>query len=287
MTERPVGWHSDGRRIFALAALVTVLAVGSIVAVQLLGSPGPMPSIVAGPSIDTVGAQRWASTISKDMFALRVEAAKPTFRSDEGIDVVATVLYQGPGNGLEVGFNGLGPIEFTIPGILSPPAMVRTCSNVDIRRDAPIETQLSAIGHDGRFLLAHGLRRITAAVNLQIGGCGGAQERLETSIVVAVVDDEKDVPIWTDPRPPAACVLNSLSARVALHADDGFGFVDETGAVYGVMWPPGFTARQAPGGPLLFGPAGQIVAREGGLVLFSGTGAVAADGLVHPCIWIS
>ena len=274
---RDRGGAADGRRGVALGVVVAVIAIGTIVAAQAIGPAGPTPSINPGR------AQRWTSTVTEGLFALRLEGAKPTFRTDEPIDIVATVLYQGPEDNVALGFDGLGPIALTIAGILLPPAVPPTCTDVEIGRDAPISTRLSTFGEDDRFLLPHGLRRISATANLRIGGCGGGQKSLETSIVVAVVDDDEDLPIWTDPQPARACPLNRLSARVALHPDDGFGFIDTAGNVHGVEWPPGFSARQIPGGPLLFGPDGEVIAQEGDVLVFSGTGAVAGDGLIHPC----
>ena len=272
-----------GRRAVALGAAVAVIAFGAIIGAQSIGSAGVTPSVDAGPSMSPGRAQRWTSTVTDGLFTLRLEGATSTFRSDEPMDIVATLLYQGPEDGVALGFAGLGPIAFTIPGILLPPAVPPTCTDVEIGRDAPVSTRLSTFGEDDRFLLPHGLRRISATANLRIGGCGGGQKSLETSIVVAVIDDDEDLPIWTDPQRARACPLNRLSARVALHPDDGFGFIDTAGKVHGVEWPPGFSARHIPGGPLLFGPDGEVIAQEGDVLVFSGTGAVAADRLIHPC----
>ena len=273
----------NGRRMVALAAFLAVIAVGTIVAAQLMGSPGPTPSVDAGHSTNVGGPQRWTSTVVDGLFALRLEGAKPTFRADEPIDVVASVFYRGPDDRVALGFDGLGPIAFTIPGILLPPAVPPTCTDVEIGRDAPISSQLATFGEDDRFLLPHGLRRISATANVRIGGCGGGWESLEASIVVAVIDDDEDLPIWTNPRPAMACQANRVIGRVGLHADDGFGFVDGSGTVHGVVWPKGYSARLAPGGPILFGPDGEVVAQDGDAIAFSGTSAVAADGLIHPC----
>jgi hypothetical protein len=278
-TADPIRAARTRRGLVLAAVAASVGVVAFLVGSQSTGSvesPGPSPSALT---------QRWASSVINGSFELKLVAAKPTFRSDEAIDVVASVLYQGPEDSIAVGFGTLGPVVLTIPGILAIPDHPSMCIDAEMDRGAPVSERLGESGADGRFFVSHGLRRITATADVRIGGCNGGHEILETSIVIAVIDDDQDLPIWTDPRPAVACVLNRLTARVALHPEDGFGFIDHAGVVHGVQWPPGWSARRVEGGPLLFGEEGKIVAQEGDVLVYSGSGAAAADGLIHPCLF--
>lgn len=77
------------------------------------------------------------------------------------------------------------------------------------------------------------------------------------------------------------CQAARLSGILVADPTHGLAFRRD-GTVNGVVWPDGYRASRDSGVVVLIDPAGQIVAREGDLVVAGG--AEGADGLSHPCV---
>ena len=67
-----------------------------------------------------------------------------------------------------------------------------------------------------------------------------------------------------------------------LTADPTYGLgLWRNGAVRGILWPHGYSARYELGGIVLINPSGRIVAREGDDVVMAGF--TSDDRISHPC----
>jgi hypothetical protein len=93
------------------------------------------------------------------------------------------------------------------------------------------------------------------------------------------------VSLRTAPAPaPGAtdeCLLARISGVLAEDADSGLGLLGTTGAVRGVVWPFGFSARRELSGIVLFDRAGRIVGHEGDNIQM--TGGYGNGDVAYPC----
>lgn len=92
------------------------------------------------------------------------------------------------------------------------------------------------------------------------------------------------VPLRTRPNPPYAnevCEMGSIGGVLAPDPTYGLGLRNSGGAVTGVVWPFGYTARREPGDIILLNRLGRIVAREGEHLTLAG--GWDDDGVAHPC----
>lgn len=90
------------------------------------------------------------------------------------------------------------------------------------------------------------------------------------------------VPLLTQPspQPGEACAAGRIGG--VLTADPTYGLgLSSDGAVRGVIWPHGYSARHEPGGIVLIDRLGQIVAREGDRIVMGGF--MSDDHVNHPC----
>lgn len=236
-----------------------------------------------GPGASDPDAPR-RSTVVKGDFELSLEAPRGAFRTDEPIDVRASLVYRGPDASTTIGYGALGPIEFTIPGILLPPSPPEICEELVLRRDVPLTDRLSSFnGTPDTSRLPHGIHEVSAGAAFRVGDCQAGVAELETMITLSVADDENDIPIRTLWPKGGACALMSHTGWVALHMDTGLGVRDADGTVRGALWPSGYSAhRDADGVAVLVDAAGQPVARENDAISFGG-GAAGGDGPIALC----
>lgn len=81
------------------------------------------------------------------------------------------------------------------------------------------------------------------------------------------------------PGPGEACEAAHIGGVLTPDPTYGLG-LSFGGAVHGVIWPFGYSARHEPGGVVLIDRSGQIVAREGDHIGMTG---VKVDGTSYPC----
>ena len=226
---------------------------------------------------------RWRSTVRHSDFELRLEASKATFSSDEVLDVTASLVYFGPEGQISIGHAAFGPIEFTMSGsgVDLIPDGPRNCAEIDLSRGVALPMRLLALTEVQRpFGVEHGLYEIAARADFRIGGCAYQQASMAASIVVAVSDGPDDIPLFTDHSGTRACLLLRNGGRL-VPSETGLGVVQFGGRAREVVWPPGYSARQAAEGAELLGSNGQVVAREGDELIFDAYDH--AEGPLYPC----
>jgi len=89
----------------------------------------------------------------------------------------------------------------------------------------------------------------------------------------------------TNPRPPGpsdGCILMSVEGTVVRHSIYGLGLEKSNGAVRGVLWPFGWSARWDSDRVALVNRAGKVVAREGDHISLSGGGTKDYDFICDP-----
>jgi len=126
------------------------------------------------------------------------------------------------------------------------------------------------------------LRVVTLAfLALALAGCAVPPSTQPSSTQPSLSPGEA-VPLLTQPSPHPGEVC--LAARISgvLTADPTYGLgLWRNGAVRGILWPHGYSARYELGGIVLINPSGRIVAREGDDVVMAGF--TSDDRISHPC----
>jgi hypothetical protein len=90
------------------------------------------------------------------------------------------------------------------------------------------------------------------------------------------------VPLQTQPPPAAVEACEEVRISGILAADPTYGLgLSYNGAVHGVIWPNGFSARRESDGIALIDPNGEVVAREGNRVQMAGV--IGGGAVVYPC----
>ena len=254
------------------------------------GSP-PGPTIApsaqspASPMETAATGDRWQSETREGDYELSIAAAKPTFSSDEPLEVTASLTYWGAEERISIFGSWWGPITFLMqraPGITLYPVGPSVCNEIELVRGVPYFQSLVHLSGDPHpFAVPHGLHEIGAFAAFSTGRCDAGTAELRSSIVVAVSEGDDDIPIWTDPTPEDVCLLMFGGGRLTADADSGLGVVDATGTFRVVIWPADYSARREPDGAVLLAPDGKIVARVGDRVLFDAI--MHVEGPVHPC----
>jgi len=94
-----------------------------------------------------------------------------------------------------------------------------------------------------------------------------------------------DIGLQTQPSPSpgALCPMARLGGWLVPDEQYGLGLRDgkDGGTVRGVVWPFGYTARQATGGIELLDQTGHVVAREGDRIVMAG--AADDNAVSWPC----
>lgn len=243
-----------------------------------IATPGPNPTGAVDPDRPV------ASTVIVGDVQLTIEAAKGHFRTNEPIDVRASLLYRGEAESLSIAYGALGPVGFTIPGVILEPSPPEVCEELVLERDVPLIQRMSTVGGTPEmFRLPHGIHEITAEASFMVGGCQAGVTELMTQVLIAVAEDENDVPIRTVHHQGGACALRNNSGSIVAHAETGLGVRYADGQVRGAVWPFGYSARRdSDGVPVLIDAGGQPVARESDPISFGG-GVIGGDGPIYPC----
>jgi hypothetical protein len=262
-------WHLYAVAEFSLGdCSADVVSMRADLTIDVVDGPADAPT--AAPNASPV-SDCWRSSVANDDLELSLEAAQCSYISSDPIDVVASLTYRGPDDSLIVGIGAHGPIVFAIDGLIPPVTVPLACTEVELERGVPLTERLEPLNTDHTpFRLPHGLRRIHASADLRLGGCGLPAEELATSIVVAVADDESDIPIWTQVNPSGVCPANRRSGRLVLDELNGLGIANAHGDTRGAVWPLGYSARREAGAAFLLDSDGRVVAQEGDQLVFSG-----------------
>jgi hypothetical protein len=249
-------------RLAWLTPLV-VLVIGALV----IGLTNVDPFAPGG----SPGAGPITATVRSGDFELTLTAAKASFSTNEPLDVVASLVYRGPEQGVTISGQVSGPIGFEMwaPGVVLTSHLFRTCVELDMTRGVPLTQALVDLGNRGsRFSVPHGLHEITATAEWRLGTCAAASQTLSRSITVPVADGADDIPLRTDVAGEVtACLLMRNGGRLAT-SDTGLGVVSVDGKLHDVVWPKGYSARRTATGAVLIGRDSQVIAHEGDDVRF-------------------
>jgi len=187
------------------------------------------PSSVDEPSSE----ERPLGTAQDETFYFEVMASKATYAPGEPIEVVASFTYLGP-NATERVFHAASPIGFRIEEAGGPRvmdgAMDLPCLNTDAEAGQPIEVPFTKSGaptddptagfdrswyEDPVLTLPPGRWRIVASLFVSLGGCGGEEHRLDTTIDVTVRTEAES------PAPaPAGTIEVGLGGDVTVSIHD-------------------------------------------------------------------
>lgn len=247
-----------------------------------------------------------SALVDDGTFELSVRSAAAVFVENEMIYISSTFAYVGPDPSTTIHHFG-PPVLFSIEQLnaTAPTNITRlldaACIDRDLTRDVEIEERLGFVvrasgdGVDNAWLAAHlddgvlrlpiGDWRITALFAPSIGSCQGpapSRSGLAASIDLKVVPTTgRAIDLRTALEPTKGCYAQWSSGRLAVDPRSGLGIVAPDGSVVDVTWPFGFTARLEPSGAVVIGGDGEIVAREGDLVGF--TGGPLPDGSMLAC----
>jgi hypothetical protein len=314
VVRQPVRARSTSR--LALAGLVPVLAVvviGAVLASVMKVDPSPGSS-PAGPT-DAANGPIAATTRSGD-FELTIRSAKSRYAVDEPIDITASLVYLGAGSvqiahGQGAGSTAVGfGVEEPVLGDLHlSPVVAESCERSTLDGGIPLEVPFAKAGswsgddprsdeyrawfQDPVLRLPLGVWHMYAVAGFSIDTCSPDPIEMRVDLTIEVVEqaplespetlpsDATGINLLTAPEPATGCYQQYNEGILVRDPVSGLGIFTPREAT-GVVWPFGYMARDDGGVALLVGPNGQVVAREGRLVAFSGPGP-GEDGLIHAC----
>ena len=211
---RARGLAPIGALFVTVAVVTTGLAIRSASLPAASGlSMGSAPSVgIPGASPESTGPI--IASTEDESLRLSLSTPKGTYGTDEVIQPIASLTYLGALESLEV-FHAASPIGFTIREVggdrVMGGGMDTPCLFTKLRRDQPVEFQFAKAGAPGQpnefdrawyddpaLRLPIGTWRVTAALHVSIGDCGGEEHSLTVDNVVTVVPAP-----MTSPNPAA------------------------------------------------------------------------------------
>ena len=309
---RPVRATSTGR--LALAGLLPVLAVvviGAVIATGLKLGPGPGDS--SAGATDAANGPIETATRSGD-FRLTICSAKARYAIDEPIEIGASLVYLGSGSvqiahgqgagGTAVGF---GIEEAVLGDLRLAPTVAESCERSTLEGGIPLQVPFAKAGgwsgndpradeyrawfQDPVLRLPAGVWHVYSVAGFSIETCSPDPIEMRVGLTIEVVEQaaaETPLPsgatginLLTAPELEKGCRTQYNEGRLVRDPVTGLGVFADRFAT-GVVWPFGYTARDEAGVAVLVAPAGQVVAREGQVVGFSGPGP-GNDGFIHAC----
>jgi hypothetical protein len=281
---------------FALEAEITIEVSGEPVVIPPSTAlpAAPTPEIAPDESPGQIQPDGSVVDVVNDgTLGLSLRGAASVYIEGEPIDVTATLRYLGADPATDYS----GGITFSGTQIdgshhFQWPIVVAMCVRAGSITDFPLEAALVESLPKVRSLPA-GNWRITAHFSGSVPSClaGGTPQGVgAASIDIKVVPSAEfaqPIPLLTTAEPSGAtstqefCRLARAAGDLALHPASGLGLGQSDGSVSPIRWPFGFSAELLADGAILYGGAGEIIAREGNTMGFPG--GLGTDGIFTVC----
>ena len=165
-----------------------------------------VPTIPDGPTGPPIDGEPVTATGADASFRLTLEAGQDRYRAGQEIDVVATLTYLGPADGVVVRGSSHDLIGFAVKSddwaIAVDPAFTTDCAPHDMKRNVPVPYPFAKSGGyspgeplarfyaayfaDSSLRLPAGTWTITAAGSWYVGDCGDELHERSASVTVVV-----------------------------------------------------------------------------------------------------
>jgi hypothetical protein len=273
---------------------------------------GSMSPAAPSPSTSDAGIQPDGSVravVDTGSIELSISSPSSVVLADEPFAVLASYAYLGPLDQTIVSADypvitfGIDQLNATAPTDIGLGFVGASCQEATLDRgvvnNAPFGpiTSIQGDGVDGDWAESHvdgsnlrlpaGDWRVSMTLSAYFAPeCAGRLRSLTASIDIKVVPTTgMAIDLRTASEPSEGCYTQYSSGRLAVDPRSGLGVIEPDGDLVAVTWPFGFTARPEPSGAVLIGDDGEVIAREGDTVGF--TGGPSADGSIFACTGVA